>query len=528
VIITIIILFLLVSIGIIENDPMYYKSNDNNYAIFIPLFIIFFIIYIFNPYFITNLLYHSIIGSIVTIIYGIQVFLFLLFIIPIQINKLFPDLLNNIKNAFIEYFINPIKILYNTVIKKINEDEIVKEEFNKQLINTGIFSTFILFIFAVLVYAKFDDRSSGNMMYFYTFMVFIPLIIGLFVSSMLVTENEISIYSKLFLFSSILITFGLAYCYSKHINPLNNIYIYSIGNVFLFLMLIIFLAGIFIIFADYLKRQKGIFGFIINLIFFIPCLLTDFIQYIKLQIGITPNITYILFILELILILAYIYLPSMIKFLLHKNSVKLQRNPYYLNKKNIVAINNIFQSKTSYDTNKDDNYVNNNYAFSFWVYLNENSIYVKDDNLGKNNERIIFNFANGRPKLVYINDEYYNDIWRIYLSNNCNDSDTTCSKEQSKKDYIDFNGLPKQRWNLFVINYNGNSSDVFINGELKGSITFNEDNMPINIREIDTATIGQDIDGLNGAIKESYYYNRSLSNFEIVNMYNLFNTFGTF
>jgi hypothetical protein len=293
-------------------------------------------------------------------------------------------------------------------------------------------------------------------------------------------------------------------------------------------MLIIFLAGIFIIFADYLKRQKGIFGFIINLIFFIPCLLTDFIQYIKLQIGITPNITYILFILELILILAYIYLPSMIKFLLHKNSVKLQRNPYYLNKKNIVAINNIFQSKTSYDTNKDDNYVNNNYAFSFWVYLNENSIYVKDDNLGKNNERIIFNFANGRPKLVYINDEYYNDIWRIYLSNNCNDSDTTCSKEQSKKDYIDFNGLPKQRWNLFVINYNGNSSDVFINGELKGSITFNEDNMPINIREIDTATIGQDIDGLNGAIKESYYYNRSLSNFEIVNMYNLFNTFGTF
>jgi hypothetical protein len=293
-------------------------------------------------------------------------------------------------------------------------------------------------------------------------------------------------------------------------------------------MVIVLLGATFIIFSNYLKKQRGIIGFIVNLLFFIPCLLADFIEYIKEQIGITPSTVYILFIIEILLIIAYMYLPSMIQFLLHKNSTKLQRTPFYLNHQNDVAISqsDFLKIKSVYDTDK---YIyNNNYAFSFWVYLNTNDLFLKSSqeksDLGIKNEKVIFNFANGRPKLVYINDETHNDVYRFYLSNK---SSKLWDSSNISNEIIEFDGLPKQRWNFFVINYTTESEDVFINGELRGSIEFTGEHLPNNIDDNSNAVVGQE-NGLNGAIKETYYYNKPLSKFEIANMYNIFNTFGDF
>jgi hypothetical protein len=531
--IVIFILLLLMSLYESGHNPIQ-SEHKNGILLFIPIITIFFILYVREPNIISNVLYHCLIGTIITIIYGFSIFLFVIFKLPYYIYEKFQDffqeLFQKIKDVIFDYIINPVILLYKSINKKIKEDEVIRTEFNKQLRKTAVFSIFIAFIFCVIVYAKFDNRSTDNMMYFYTFLVIIPLIIGLYVSSLLVTENEIPLHYKVIFFVSVLLTFGGAYCYSNQLTPTNNIYIYSIGNILLYLIIIIFLGIFFIIFSNYLKRQKGILGFIINLIFFIPCLFTDFIQFIKTQIGLTPNIAYIMLLLEFIVILSYIYLPESIKYLLHKNSVKLQNTPYYLNQEYTIAIDKVFQSTTLYNTDKDDNYVNNNYAFSFWVYLNANEVYSKDnDGLGKKNEINIFDFAKGIPKVVYVNDEVNNDTWRIYLSNNCNKKIglSSCDVNKYSKDFIELNGLPKQRWNLFVINYTGNSADLFINGELRGSIIFVDNNIPVSIQDGDKVVVGQKTNGLNGAIKESYYYNRSLSKFEIVNMYNIFNTFGT-
>jgi hypothetical protein len=500
-------------------------SNDFVY-IFIPVFTFFIIIYAIFPTFINYFLYYLTVGTFVYIVYAIEVAIFLTLITPsMLINKIFPGLLSTIKNFFINFLATPFTSLYTTIKENLQTNPEFKDEFYKQLKKTGIFSIFFLFVILIIFYAKNDKRSTSNMMYFYAFIIIIPILIGLFVSSLLVSDNGLSIYTRLFLLFGGLVAGGFAYCYYKQFNPVDNVYIYSVGNLLLILMVIVLLGAAFIIFSNYLKKQRGIIGFIVNLIFFIPCLFADFIQYIKEQIGITPSTVYILFIIEVLLIIAYIYLPSMIQFLLHKNSTKLQRTPFYLNQQNDVAIpgSDFLKIKSVYNPEKQ--VYNNNYAFSFWVYLNTNDYFLNTsselNDLGKINEKVIFNFANGRPKLVYVNDEKNNDIYRIYLINKSDTPGTISNK------FIEFNGLPKQRWNFFVINYTSSSADVFINGELKGSIEFTENNFPEDISDINSAVVGQE-NGLNGAIKETYYYNKPLSKFEIVNMYNIFNTFGDF
>lgn len=504
------------------------SSSDFGY-IFIIVFSVFLVLYSLSPIFINYLLYYLIVGTFVYIVYAIEVVVFLVLITPqLLINSLFPGLFTSIKDLFVNFFVTPFTSLYTTIKVKIEESTEFKTEFFKQLNKTGIFSIFFLFAILVIFYAKNDKRSTSNMMYFYAFIIIVPIIIGLFISSLLVTDGGLSLYTRLILLCCGIVSFVLAYFYYKKYNPADNVYIYSIGNLLLLLMVIVLLGATFIIFSNYLKKQRGIIGFIVNLIFFIPCLLADFIEYIKEQIGITPSTVYILFIIEILLIIAYMGLPSMIQFLLHKNSTKLQRTPFYLNHQNDVAIPQSDFLKIQSVYNPDKTNYNNNYAFSFWVYLNTNDSFLKGskDNtyLGIKNEKVIFNFANGRPKLVYINDEIHNEVYRFYLSNKSNGS---WGSSHISKEIIEFNGLPKQRWNFFVINYTSGSADVFINGELRGSIEFTGENLPNNIDDSNSAVVGQE-NGLNGAIKETYYYNKPLSKFEIVNMYNIFNTFGDF
>lgn len=522
------LLIFIIILCCIERKTTDLSGISNNFIyIFLPLFTVFILLYAVMPKFINYFLYFSIVGTFVYIVYAIEVLLFLCYqlvaILPKQLYEKFPEVFNTIQSFFTDFVFKPFTLLFKTINDKLKTDEEFKFEFNKQMKQTGIFSMFFLFVVLVIFYAKNDNRSTSNMMYFYTFLIIIPIIVGLYVSSLLGSANGTSLYTRLFILSAAVVVFGVAYCYSNQINTTNNIFMYSLGNLFLLLMIIVFLGAAFIIFSNYLKKQRGVLGFIVNLIFFIPCLVTDLIQYIKEQIGITPNIVYILFIIELLLIISYIYLPSMIKFILQKNSTKLQEKPLYLNNENKLADGNSDFLKID-ELDKGEVY-NNNYAISFWLYLNPDTSFLEEQQstniLKTENEKVIFNFANGRPKLVYINDEAHNDVYRFYLSNKC---ENNCTSNDISTQILEMNGFPKQRWNLFVINYTSNTSDIFVNGELKGSIEFTGANLPKDISPNNILVVGEE-NGLNGAIKETYYYNKPLTKFEIVNMYNIFNTF---
>lgn len=521
-------LFILLIVLYLEGPA--HTTSDKSFMLVFCFIVLFYVAYIYGYKYI----HFGIIGFIISILAILDLLSYTL--IPLKrIFGFFSSSSENgiysyIKGFFVTIYDN-IRFVFDVIQHKINEDANVKNEFYKQLKNTGIFLSFFSLSIIALLFANNDNRSNSNLMYFYTFLVVVPIILGIYMSSMVVLENDLTIYEKIIILISFLLIFGSAYCYSYHINPFTSTYIYSFGNVFLSLIVIIFLGITFIVFSDYLKKQRGFLGFIVNLIFFIPCLFTDFVEYMKQQIGITPNIVYIMFILELLVIITYIYLPSMIHLLLHNDSVKLKKNPYYLKNKNVVAYNDVFKVNNNNELNVKP-YLNNNYSFSFWFYLNPDSKFAVTEptEIGKKslNEKNIFDFANGRPKLVYINDEIHTDMYRFYLSNQCNEEiNSPCSAEKYKTNYVEFNGLPKQRWNFIVINYGVNTADVFVNGNLKGSIEFKGNNNPNDIDEKSVVTIGDD-SALDGAIKEIYYYKKALSKFEIVNMYNLFNTFGTY
>ena len=75
--------------------------------------------------------------------------------------------------------------------------------------------------------------------------------------------------------------------------------------------------------------------------------------------------------------------------------------------------------------------------------------------------------------------------------------------------------MPLQKWNNIVINYNGGTLDVFLNGELvKSSIEV------VPYMTLDTLTIGEK-DGINGGICNVVYFNKPLTK---ANIYYLYNT----
>ena len=79
--------------------------------------------------------------------------------------------------------------------------------------------------------------------------------------------------------------------------------------------------------------------------------------------------------------------------------------------------------------------------------------------------------------------------------------------------YVNNNFL-LQKWNNIVINYNGGTLDVFINGELVKS-----SNEVIPYMKIDTLTTGTD-NGINGGICNVIYFKTPIS---LVNIHHIYN-----
>jgi hypothetical protein len=171
-----------------------------------------------------------------------------------------------------------------------------------------------------------------------------------------------------------------------------------------------------------------------------------------------------------------------------------------------IASNEVFKSK--YTPNGIDRGVNfttyrSNYAFSMWVYLNQQS------NVAYSKETNVFHFGNGCPTISYVNDipleeGVQKSGFKFYLS-----KDVTL--------YI--MSAPLQKWNNFFINYYNNSVDVFINGVLEKTVQFSEMNRP-SFTPNDTVITGED-GGLDGAICNVLYYPQSVIFSQIKNSFQL-------
>jgi hypothetical protein len=394
----------------------------------------------------------------------------------------------------------------NSMIQTIKESDFIQFLLNSSLERYNFFIYLIAFailiIFTVLFFYYSRHRMKFSMETFlFTFSIIIPLsLLYYFVSpyASKLGQGAPGNEKNIMMICVGLTIFALAITYISTKLSYRNLLMAGYVAIFLFaLMVIVGLAIIFLMFSMYLKQSKGWLGLLVHFIFYIPCLLIDFVQYIKGEIKSTANLIYVLFIIEILLVLTYIYLPKLVSKVLKQNGIAVLPDSRFLNKEYVLTSNEIMKLPKA-KTDDPTNY-RQNFAVSMWIYIdpqsNSYNAYSKETN--------IFNMDDKKPQLVYTNN----------MSND-DEKDKLGIYFGEDKHLIKNKG---QRWTNVVINYASTTVDIFIDGNLER--TFNLTTPPQYITT-GKVVLGSN-NGLDGAICNIMYYDRALLKTEIVNMYNL-------
>lgn len=268
---------------------------------------------------------------------------------------------------------------------------------------------------------------------------------------------------------------------------------------------------------------------IINSIFYIPCILVALVDnFVKLTgLDTKPNgkdsglfkpttTDYILLVLAILLNVAYFTYPyAAVKFS-KQGGTMLIDNPIYINSEQILAsyqsLNNGSNYDLNYDSTKNEDF-NYTYAISFWVYIDAVSPSMS---AAYNRYTSLLSYG-GKPNVLYKGSD---NTLMITMDN------TSAPKTNYKPTVsfdIDESGnriiyvkkdLLLQKWNNIIINYNGGTLDVFLNGELvKSSIEV------VPYMKYDTLTVGSK-NGIRGGICSVDYFNKNLNIQQIYYLYN--------
>ena len=440
--------------------------NGPNYRYYISLILIliivsvYFIIYYFNPFNIEKTKYSTL--TIVTVI-GVLVSLFYFFVYRKDANHKFYE---NNKSLIDEN-------------KKFNSKNF-KDSISNPILRLlkGFFGVIMLVLIPVIIISVlFTAYNNFNNMYYVT-----KLFLGI-----LITITTLAIVAYIFKIMP-----------DKECNKLNPNNDDNTNKNFIWFM-------------------KNVGCIIKNLIFFLPCLLIILADEINDDIKLTPSSVYILFIFELILICLLFILPVLFKYIsgLNKNNLLGGQGPYYLNEHK--ELGNYQQFSSQYNktiapltgtkitapiplfdqynleakfNGKDSKKFPYNYSYSisFYLYLNPQP---KNTSLAYNKESNLFNYGN-KPVIVYDGNNRELIIKSKTQKNEGPQLDTIFSTKDIKY----------QKWLYFVINYENNVIDVFIDGKLVSS----KNNVPPYF-DNDKVTIGEE-NGIHGSIKEIYYFEK--------------------
>lgn len=384
-----------------------------------------------------------------------------------------------------------------------------------ELINFGIGFVALVITCAVFYIASTDSKALTEQFYIYIVVGIIPTVIGIAIVlkafSSIKIKNEITAYYNLIFYASVLLIFIISmYMFYRVLNPLSVLYVtYFLGGLSI-LTLIVGLAIINRIFVRTIINAKGFSGFILRCLFLIPCLFIDGLEYLFNDLKSTPKMVIVLFILEILIILAYIYIPRISK---SSDTTVLLNKPVFLSK--VTTIGNATQLfMNANDVNnpsKSLTMIRQNYSISMWLYVNQHpnssAAYSKETNVFR------FGYPNsniGHPRVTYFNDR-----------KNTNKSDKFIV-------YANETGTPismkMQAWNYLVISYNDSIADIFVNGNLEKSVSlglkgdiYNQSDV-IEVGQGDNTVTGG---GLHGAICNIVYYNTPVTPSQVSSDYNL-------
>jgi len=172
--------------------------------------------------------------------------------------------------------------------------------------------------------------------------------------------------------------------------------------------------------------------------------------------------------------------------------------PQYLDKKiNIGTFDNLVVSPDI-----SGGLYNQQYGISAWIYLHEQPTNFR---LSSTKFTPILDYA-GNPKISYNLEKH---MFRITIRDSKNNYLVNNEKVIYKT-----NRLPMQRWNNIVINFNGGTLDIFINGMLVSS-----ENQMVPYMEHDNIYSGER-NGVSGGICNVTYFSSPISKKHINILYN--------
>lgn len=413
---------------------------------------------------------------------------------------------------FIKDFFYGIGVVVDNFFVNIAKSLPTGEDKQNAFLKYGLLYGFIFMIGVILYLAAFDPNALTSKAYAYTLTIIIPLII-LMGFVMPFSQTQRTATGTMFIIGiMVALMGGILYSYSS-MNATSFKYMSYLINFVMFLIVVVGLAIFFYIFSNYLKSIEGFLGFVVYFIFYIPCLLIDFFNYLSNELKMTSRPIYILFILEIILILLYIYLPKILEYVLTKTSndnIVLLENTAYLDSSKVIANSYQLRMLTPQvpgqiisDSHKYE--YRKSYAISMWIYLN----IQPPNNASYLGETTIFDYGNGKPRITYYNNMSSDKTQNKYIFYFTNSTNGPSSFALT---------LPSQKWNYIVFNYESDKVDLFINGNLERTYKFNN-NLP-NYLAIDNVIVGSD-NGLDGAICNVNYFTSPISKTKISNTYNL-------
>lgn len=402
---------------------------------------------------------------------------------------------------------------------KLNKffEALTENESREDLQNYAMGLTAIVFTCAAFYIAYNDPKAMTDKFYVYCIFCILPAVIGIAIASNIFAGP--ADITKMYFYGGTLIVFIIAlYMFYKVMNP-NSIK--SISYLLGFLSILAFIVGLAIVYRIFVRtimNTRGWFGFVLKFLFLIPCLLIELIETIFSELKAAPKMVIVLFVFEILIVLAYIYIPRISK--PYTGTVVLLNKPTFLtNRQSIGHANQLFMDVDEVDNpHKTDKVIRQNYSISMWFYVNQHSntsaAYSKETNIFRYGRP---NSDSGHPRVSYFND--VNDITKtdkyiVYVND-------VISSQDSSGIMLD---IPTQSWNQLVISYNKSVVDIFVNGDLARSVPLAHHVRPnydvsdiIEVGYGDNTHIGS---GLHGAICNVVYYKTPLTPFQVAGDYN--------
>jgi hypothetical protein len=253
-------------------------------------------------------------------------------------------------------------------------------------------------------------------------------------------------------------------------------------------------------------KKNAFFHLIINTLLYIPCIFSGIFDWFgKIIVGqynSTNAGSFMMLIISIILMIIYFKTPSVLNLVGSQGGNQLVNKPVYTDTEYTLG---------SYqDLNGSDTF-NYQYALSFWLFLD-----AAPPNLNPNYNKFtsLLNFGN-KPNILYnpSKNTLMITMKQKDLQNVTENKLIDFDDSGNRIIYINTNIL-LQKWNNIIINYNGGTMDIFLNGELvKSSIEV------VPYYTYDNLVIGTN-DGIKGGISNLIYFRHALNSSNIYLLYN--------